>query len=1481
MTERIENSHSIPSYGYSFFVDNESGYDFTANLTFAPKWWNSAPGYNVEVLDPDGKLLFKEFFECLDFKDPTVFHGPSYGKPDASPPEPLKYPDHEKIYPYLEPVTIEIPVPATETGGVYQIRIVTPYASVNSEGRASTVELSLDPPLPFGWKGDMGFTDLCLNFDTSAKSGSAYFCSLPPGIIDDTRPNAGIKQWLSARGLQAGAAGFDVKIYRDELQGDDVLLKQITITPDISENGDKRRTWKIHETNDTPEGTLDYTITGPEYLLNNPNLKRNVYRIDWVNLDDGDESVSDHAHFLMLETHEATESRVSSTQDREQETNSVDDPAGPGDYKPPTNYLRQGATDVPLILCSDRNTAIRLNNGISYEYDNDLNVSDWDSTRITFLNSNQKSAWKYLKKARQSYKLEVVDNKKENTEDDPYWIGRPIDVAEGNVGPAWDYGADMQDSIREAIVEDKEKNTNAGIVDWESTNFWNENTINRLSNILVKPGLYEFLPCHIYEQNMDPESPWFGVFWNWHTNVHDDLLADHTNPSSGVDIKLGNPYSSVFRYLHDSEGNMYSNWQDKLFPRLGPAICNLGAPLAKMYSMGDTKSDFGLSFLREVNPFYKNVGIRNRLVLALLHQLMSFDQNGDSTYFNDDYRGGGISFATNTIMPLLDVWEDIGSTPEDIFTDEEAEEVKEIIKIGVMNHLERYAGYLQCSAHNQWVHAWIPMAKAAACFNDSAIDFLMLRNIKISDNRYNHNVPTWQESGGYDGIYCLFAIYSMANVRGYLLKRRDKIIESGGDENTLSIIELSLRDLESQIEDLTDYWNHTLVIEPDGSLNGSHDFNSRVDGSHWGTSPRRFLEFIGEPYGDTISIPEMNACQSLVAYASGRNYEGWNDIYRQWQHNVPDPYGVSFNLDQNDGDDASFEEKRAYVENKLSQSNDNPTSPTRFREPFGVRSDNHLTGLAGRGVNPSVRAVKPRPPGFTWMDKDDDTLEKAQGPVYSTFGIAPSSLSPGLPPQLPAHSTKSFVKIWPSFVQYNENRLYAYTNQNNVYESSSTRPDIGGISIKTSKYYCHIHTDGWSPANQKNDWFKRRNERHDPEYMWNMTSAAGGGFSLFTTPENGSIMCGRRKGWMGSNQIYMKRYKNDDDSNDPNLGEAWNQAIDEDGCGYAWAEPSSDNATVEWTPGRDDTGIIGTLTHKQHFNRNFLENPENLVYSHPTSASSPRDTFDQVSEAGGIGYIQREYVFKEDTVECEVTIVPKRTVNWDEMYMTIPISVMGRGYNSGDGQYVQNRQARKNKNRYNGDGNLPQQNTDYGDFFETEKNGCWKKEVFVRYRPSATKIMIGHRHFNELGTKIEFSGGPRIAGVVRLVSGPGTDPLYPQQNSNGPTQQDDNFFWPPTQEQLDKSPHLSRFGDGTVDALLEYCNGGKDQTDLPASWCVPAPSGYATKDASKGPGQTTDDALLVRLNNNMRNWINDVPVSFSFTMTPGQNIDEFIDEFNL
>ena len=1443
MAERTETRHSMPSYGYSFFVDNESGYAFTSTLTFESMWNDSAPGYNIEVLDPDGRILHKEFLECVDYKDPDAFHGPS--APNATDTGPLKAPDFERIYPWTdEPVTIEFDVPATETGGIYQIRIVNPYVTLNSEGLMSTVELLLDPPLPYGWKGDMGFSDLCKKDDEDPKSGSVYFCSLPPGIMNDNEDIVGVKQWFQSRGFfrSQGAAGFNVKIFKDVVGGDDVLLKEITIEKE-TEGNNIRRSWPVHETNSSvPSLTLDYSISGPEHLLNDPTLFRQVYRIDWVNLDD-EASGGVNANTLLIETHESTEDAAPDGTPPSQPDEVT------SDFIPPKTYTRQGATDVPLILCSDRNTAIRLNNGISYEYDEDLEVYPWDSKRITFLNANQRSAWQYIKQARQEYKLNVFDQGLVNTQDDPYWVGRPGIDSEGD---SWDYAGAMQESIRTNILDDFNDNTD----DLEQSKYWGEDKLNRLSNSVVKAGLFEFLPCHIFEQNMNPTSPWFGVFWDWHKNVHEEIKIGGSD-----DNELGNPYNSVFRYLHDAEGNIYSNWKDQVFPRLGPDTSNLARPLARMYSLGDTREDLGLGFLRDANPFYKNAGIRNRLVLALLHQLMSFDQNGDSTFWNSDYRGGAVAFTTNTIVPLIDVWEDIGTTEDDIFQGDDAVEVKEILKTGIMNHLERYAGYLICSSHNQWVHAWIALAKAAACFNDSAIDYLFLRNIKVSDNRYNHNVPTWQESGGYDSIYCAFAMYSLAQVRGFLLKRRDTIIENGEGDDILAINELTLRDFESQVNDLTDYWNHTIVLEPDGSVNGCHDFNSRVDGGHWATSPRRFLEFIGPSYGNTINIPEMTACHSLVAWTTGRNYEPWNDMYRQWQHNVSDPYGVSFDFDVDNGDGVSVDEKRTTIQTNLNPSTDNPYSPTRFREPFNTQSDG-LVGLDGTGINPCATIANPRDAKFKWMDKDKDTLSLTQGPIYADFGISPANVPTEIPPPLPAHSEESFVKVWPSFVIYNKFNTITHTNQTNVFGDSASRPDIGGISVKTGKYYCHIHADGWNTYNQDQDWTRRITEAHDPEYMWALTSSSGGGFSLFTTPENGSVLNGRRKGWLGSNQIYMKRYKREEEDENPNpsLGSVWNEKIDADGCGYAWAEPSSDNSKAIWAEGIDlinlvTDNVIGSFVHTQHFNRNFLAKPTDLDY-----VLNSTKTFDDISEEGGIGSIERLYVFTEDEVVCQVKITPKRTIDWDDIYMTLPISVMGRGYLSGDSQYVQNEQARKNKNRYNGEGNIPSRNTSYGDRFETEKDGCWKKEVFV----GNDKVTIGHRHFNPNGTEISFSSGV-VDNIDRLVSGPGTDPLYPQTGDSPDTS---NCFWPPSPETLSLQPQLGKFG--SVDDLLAWCNTGRDQTDLPQDWCVPAPSGYAQMTLA---GQTTDDALRVHFNDSVKNWTLNSPITFTYTMTPGKDLN--------
>ena len=1459
MAELLETRHSIPSFGYSFFVDNESGYDFTATLTFSPTWNNSAPGFNIQVLDPEGKILYKEMLEVIDLANPTVFHGPSYGKPESDGLEPLKYPDYEEIYPTSpDSVQIEVPVPASEVGGVYQIKIVTDYQTINSEARVSSVALSLDPPLPYGWKGDTGFTDLCLKDDTKPKGGSVYFCSLPPGIISDRENNAGIKQWMQCRGLGTDSAGFNIKLFKDVVGGDDVLLKEFDMEREVNSSGNRRRTWKIHETQDEISALgRPYTITGPEHLINDPALSREVYRIDWVNLDDGDSSDSDHGDLLMLETHEATESwkRVSNVMvETENETGPAESPGLPGDFKPPNNYLRQGNTDVPLILCSDRNTAIRLNNGISYIEDEDLEVYEWDTKRITFLNSIQRAAWMKIQQARQDYKLNVFDVGLVNTQDDPYWIGRPgID----DEGENWDYGEQLQRDFKTIITD----NHAAAITEYTNGNFddskyFSEDKLNRISNAVYRRGIFEFLPCHIYEQNMDPTSAWFGVFWNWHSNVFEDIQENGgTNP-----FALGNPYSSVFRYLYDSNGDLYSQWKDAEFPRLGPgSTSNIAAQLARIYSIGEeNREDLGLGFLRDANPFSKHaeeprpsVGIRNRLVLALLHQLMVFDQNGDSTYWNDDYRGGATAFATPTIIQLLDVWEDIGITDDDIFTGDDAIEVKEIIKNGIMNHLERYAGYHLCSAHNQLVHVFPIIAKASKCFNDTSIDFLMLRNIKVSDNRYNHNSPNWQESGGYCSVYSLFAIYAIAQTRAFLLKRRD--YAEANDPNALNVIELSLRDLESQINDLTDYWNHTLVLEPDGSLNGARDYNSRVDSSHYGSSPRRFLEFIGSSYGTTIDIPEMSACHTLAAIA-GRQYEGWCDMYRKWQHLTPDPYGVQYNFDENTGDGVGLTEKLLDVGIRLGNHNgsDGAYNKTRFRDsPWPTAF----------GTTPCATLASPKQATSASMANEHLTVTQTQGPFYATSGTSPDNI-PDTAPPLPAHSPDSFVKIWPSFVRYNWNNMLAYTNQKNIFPDSSTRPDIGGISVKTGKYYCHIHADGWNTTNQNQDWVKRRNSNHDPEYMWGLTSSSGGGFSLFTTPQNGSVICGKRKGWFGSNQVYMKRYKRDEDLTNPDLGQEWNEAIDSDGCGYAWAEPSSDGAVAEWIAGPGGDGIIGTFTHKQHFNRNFLAQPSDFQWNFSTINPDNR-TFDDLAEDGGIGYIERTYVFKEDTVDCNIKIVPKRNVVWDDIYMTLPITVKGRGYYSGDGQYVQSKDARIRNNRFNNDGDVFLEEANTGN----DGTGAWKEEVFIGN--DVTRVTIGNRQFSSVGTEFKFSPNS-VNNVDRLVSGPGTDPLYPQKDPAGPIQ-NGNFFWPPSQETIDLHPQLARHG-GDVNGLLTYCNGGKYQGEfgVPINWSVPAPSGYHTKDVA---GKPCDDSLRVHFSDVAKNWIVDQPIEISFTVTPERDMN--------
>jgi len=1468
MAELLENRHSIPTYGYSFYVDNESGYAFTANLVFEPQWWNYAPSFTIEVLDPNGKSIHKEFLDSVDFKDKNVFHGPVYGPPDASPPQPLKYPDAATIYPlsFDGIANVEINVPASDSGGgVYQIRIGSFYHSQNGEGKYSNVELLLDPPLPYGWKGDMGLTDLSKWNDRSPKSGIVYFCSLPPGIMG-LDPNIGIKQWFQARSMRTGRKGFDIKIFKDDAENPDAgeLITEFSMLPELDSSGRERKMWEVHNIDEDVSRsilTLDHSIAGPDHLRNDK--VREVYRIEWENRDP-EVGVNMHGDTLMIETHDAAENQ---------------DPF-PSNFSEFFNYTRQGITDVPLIMCSDRNTAIRLNNGISYMHDDGLEVASWDSNKIVFLNPNQKRAWMMLKKAREDYKEQVVAFDKVNTEDDPYWVGRPVDVANGNVGPDWDYGASMSDEIYNKLKDDYDEN----VSDFEQSKYWGENKLNRLANAIFGKGTYEYLPCHMYEQNMNPSSPWFGVIWNWHSNVDEDIKlgGDHRDTQGNL-RSLGNPYSNIFRYLYDPNGNIYSNWKDKVFPRLGPTS-TMGAHLSRYYSFGGEplgteqylqgdgyQPTIGLGFLRDTNPFYKNVGIRNRLVLSLLQQLMSYDQNYNSTFWDGDYRGGAIAFVTNTIEQLLDVYPDIGTHPDDIFQGDEAEEVKDIIKTGIRSHLERFAGNHTCSAHNQWVHCWLAMTKSMACLNDPAIDYLFLLNVKKSDNRYNHNHPTWQESGGYDNIYCAFAVYSLHQVREYLLKRRANVLEFNMNQGivnstdpVLANVELGLRDFQGQLNDMTDYWNHSMTVEPDGSVVGACDMNSRVDAGHLGTTPRKFIQFIGNEYGSTLQIPEMSACQTLVAHGTGRQYESPDPMIRKWDHLTADPYGVVYDIDTNIGDNVSVEEQRAWVKGRLTEPDPQYRSKTRFRENFS-KTGTQFDGLPTGGVNPKVPRDTPRIATSKWMDKDDNTVN-TDSMRFAKGMVANEDLSDNRPEPFPSNSNRSFVKVWPSFIRYFNSpgdNLRVYTNQKGDYPDSSTRPDIGSISVKTGSYYCHIHADGWSTGNQDQEFNKRKDgtpDGKDIEYMWGMTKF-GGGISLLTTPENGAVLVGKRKGFLASNQIFLKRYTKSDPAEDADLGQIapiWNNLVEADKSGYAWAYPSPNNATAEWNTDLG-SGDIGTFTHRQAFNNNFFGSPSNFEDGHLS------DSFETMAASGGIGYIVREYVFNEDNIVCNVQIMPFQTVNWDEVYMTLPISIMGRGYNSGDGQYVQTDAARAARGRKNIS----------GDKFETLKNGCWKREVFV----NDTKVTVGHRFFDPSGTEFEITTPGVVDKIERMVSGPGTDPAYPQ-TGDAPIQ-DGNFFWPPSQETLDKHLQMKcthelnssnlAFEIETVDDLLEYCNEGKDQTDNFIQWSVPAPSGYHSKTR---PGKTADDSLRVQFSDQVRNWTGGQAINFSFIITPGKSMND-------
>jgi hypothetical protein len=128
---------------------------------------------------------------------------------------------------------------------------------------------------------------------------------------------------------------------------------------------------------------------------------------------------------------------------------------------------------------------------------------------------------------------------------------------------------------------------------------WSANPA-RNSLLLGQYGIYPALPATLAEQNLDPESPWFGSIHTWHDNNGDELPQ--------------NPWVTYNRLN---------------LTQVAPTL-NL---LTAIYSIDGA-----------INPLYHNGNLRNRIIIAALQEMMMLREHESPEPIYSTYFGGMKAF---------------------------------------------------------------------------------------------------------------------------------------------------------------------------------------------------------------------------------------------------------------------------------------------------------------------------------------------------------------------------------------------------------------------------------------------------------------------------------------------------------------------------------------------------------------------------------------------------------------------------------------------------------------------------------------------------------------------------------------------------------------------------------------------------------------------------------------------------------------------
>ena len=170
-------------------------------------------------------------------------------------------------------------------------------------------------------------------------------------------------------------------------------------------------------------------------------------------------------------------------------------------------------------------------------------------------------------------------------------------------------------------------------------------------------GLYANLPATLYEQNVDPQSPWFGMIYVWHCREGQPLA--------------GSPFTTY----------------DRLGERLQPS-CYWVDNLALAYALDEP-----------FNPLHKSPALLNRVIVASLQNLMRIGEHECDETNPNLYCGGGRAFRMEALLRAYRPV--IGDCPDD---------VREVWTEGLRRLVDRFTVSEVATSTNQWSFIWSAFA---------------------------------------------------------------------------------------------------------------------------------------------------------------------------------------------------------------------------------------------------------------------------------------------------------------------------------------------------------------------------------------------------------------------------------------------------------------------------------------------------------------------------------------------------------------------------------------------------------------------------------------------------------------------------------------------------------------------------------------------------------------------------------------------------